>query len=210
MARWCGRRAGSTSVWAMPDSAAVSDDGNRGGDNAAAALDAACDAFWRFSCAVYGRPGIAGSLLALQDEAGADVNLALLCLWLGLRGRPLDAAALAAAERAAEPVRAGVLRPLRAARRGLKALGGPASLYRDANDLELAVEQFAQRALLGSLPPGTVPLEATAGAAAWVSADRTRAAAANLAVYAAYLRVDAGRMRPVLDAGRETFRLSDD
>jgi uncharacterized protein (TIGR02444 family) len=191
----------------MRDRIVASDD-HSGDEGAAAALDAACDAFWRFSCAVYGRPGVADALIALQDEADADVNLALLCLWLGLHGKPLDAAVLAAAERAAEPVQAGVLRPLRAARRGLKALGGPASLYRDAKDLELAVERIAQRVLLGSLPPEIVPA-LTAGAAACAPADADRAAA-NLVAYAAHLQVDEGRMRPLLDAGRKTFRLSDD
>jgi uncharacterized protein (TIGR02444 family) len=193
----------------MPDPTAECDGGGSG-DNAAAAaaLDAACDAFWRFSCAVYGRQGIADALLVLQEEAGADINLALLCLWLGLCGKPLDAAALAAAGRAAEPAQAGVLRPLRAARRGLKAIGGPASLYRDAKHLELAMEQVVQRALLRGLPPGTVSAT-TADAAPRAAADTARAAA-NLAVYAAHLGVDGSWMGALLDAGRKTFRLSDD
>ena len=192
----------------MPDPTVVGS-GVGIGDDVAAALDAACGAFWRFSCSVYGRPGIAELLLALQDEGDADVNLVLLCLWLGLYGKPLDAAGLAAAVRAAEPVQAGVLRPLRAARRGLKALGGPASLYRDARELELAVEQIAQRVLLGALPPGTVPAATAEAAAACAPAD-TAYAAVNLAVYAAHLQVDESRMEPLLDAGRKTFRLSDD
>jgi len=192
----------------MPDPTAGRS-GVDSGDDAAAALDAACGAFWRFACSVYARPGIAEILLALQDEADADVNLVLLCLWLGLCGKPLDSAAVAAAVRAAEPVQAGVLRPLRAARRGLKALGGPASLYRDARDLELAVEQVAQRVLLGALPPETVPAATAEAAAACAPAD-TACAAVNLAVYAALLRVDESRMEPLLDAGRKTFRLSDD
>jgi uncharacterized protein (TIGR02444 family) len=38
------------------------------------------DPFWRFSLDLYGRPGVAPACLALQDEAGADVNLVLYLL----------------------------------------------------------------------------------------------------------------------------------
>ncbi|HKS89918.1 MAG TPA: TIGR02444 family protein, partial [Stellaceae bacterium] len=56
------------------------------------------EAFWRFSLALYARPGVAEALIALQDRAGRDVNLMLFALWFGaVRGRRLDAARLAAA-----------------------------------------------------------------------------------------------------------------
>jgi uncharacterized protein (TIGR02444 family) len=38
---------------------------------------------WRFSLAFYDRPGIAESLVALQDRDGCDVNVMLFALWLG-------------------------------------------------------------------------------------------------------------------------------
>ena len=38
--------------------------------------------FWRFSLRFYSRPGVASACLALQDEAGADVNVMLFLLFL--------------------------------------------------------------------------------------------------------------------------------
>ena len=59
------------------------------------------EAFWRFSLALYARPGVAEALIALQDRAGRDVNLMLFALWAGaVRRVALDAGALAAAEAA--------------------------------------------------------------------------------------------------------------
>ena len=78
-------------------------------------------ALWRFSLAFYARPGIAEALIALQDRAGIDVNLALFALWFGLCGRGrLDAAEFAKAERAVAAVRSDIVEPLRRLRRRLK------------------------------------------------------------------------------------------
>ena len=41
------------------------------------------ESFWSFSLTVYGRPGVEAACLELQDRFGADVNLALYCLWIG-------------------------------------------------------------------------------------------------------------------------------
>src|SRR5947209_1662319 len=55
------------------------------------------EGFWRFSLALYARPGIAEALIALQERAGYDVNLVLFALWAGaVLGVRLDAAGLAA------------------------------------------------------------------------------------------------------------------
>jgi hypothetical protein len=73
------------------------------------------------------------------------------------------------------------------------------------------VERLAQRMLLQGLPAGTVPAASLAGAAVGASAATARAcAAANLAVYASRLGVEERPMQLLLDAGRKTFRLSDD
>src|SRR5947208_14107979 len=45
--------------------------------------DAAGEAFWRFSLALYARPGVADALIATQDRTARDVNLILFALWLG-------------------------------------------------------------------------------------------------------------------------------
>jgi uncharacterized protein (TIGR02444 family) len=132
------------------------------------------EAFWRFSLALYVRPGVAEALIALQDRAGRDVNLVLFCLWLGARrARLLDAAGLAAAEAAIAPLAAGAVRPLRQLRRRLK--GAPErdlqALRRRVVGLELAAERQVQERL-AALPLAAAP-----------AADGLAAAAANLALY---------------------------
>lgn len=136
-------------------------------------------AFWRFSLALYGRPGVADSCLKLQDEAGADVNLLLLGFWraeLGLA--PWTTAEIAALEAAIAPLNA-VLRPFRQARRGLKGLVAGAAaageIYDQAKALELRLEELVQ-ARLAELTP-----------AAARDSVRHDLAAAHLAAYMATL-----------------------
>lgn len=45
------------------------------------------NAFWRFSLAVYGAPGVAEECLALQRELDIDVNVLLFCAWFGAEHR---------------------------------------------------------------------------------------------------------------------------
>src|SRR5262245_41984402 len=78
--------------------------------------------FGAFSLSLYDRPGAADACLGLQDGFGADVNLLLLGFWRARRGYAGWADnELERVEAAAAPVNA-VLKPLRAARRALKAL----------------------------------------------------------------------------------------
>lgn len=78
--------------------------------------------FWRFSEAVYAAPGVEPACLALQDGAGFDVNLALLCAWVGaMRGGAMAEADIGEAAALAAAWNAGAVAPLRAARRGVKA-----------------------------------------------------------------------------------------
>ena len=86
------------------------------------ARNAANPDLWAFSLAFYARPGVAEALIALQDDAGLDVNLILFAIWFGLSGRGrLDQQRAEAAERAVRPIRAAVIEPLRAMRRRLTA-----------------------------------------------------------------------------------------
>ena len=138
--------------------------------------DAAGEALWRFSLALYARPGVAEALLALQDRAGRDVNLMLLSLWVGaVRGRRLDAAELAAGAAALSALDRGAIRPLRALRRRLKHArdGDIAVLRRRVAALELAAERRAQRRLA----------DLCGGAGRQEAADRLAAASTNLALY---------------------------
>ena len=132
---------------------------------------AAGDAFWRFSLALYARPGVAEALIALQDRAGRDINLVLLGLWRGAtNGEKLDAAALRLAAAAIAPLNA-VVAPLRTLRRRLKgaADGDVAALRRHIAGLEIAAERQVQCRLADTPLPGQ-------------QADRDAAAAANLAL----------------------------
>jgi uncharacterized protein (TIGR02444 family) len=125
------------------------------------------NAFWDFSVAFYARPGVMPASLALQDQHGVDVNLALFCCWIGEK---LDAAALAEADARVAEWRAEVVQPLRAVRRWLK--GRDDALRAAVAAQELAAEQREQAMLFA----WAVARWATAGAAPG------RHAAANLAL----------------------------
>ena len=77
--------------------------------------------FWDDSLELYGRPGVEEACLELQRRHGLDVNLLLLCCWLGARGIGLDRTTLARVGRAVQDWQVEVVRPLRAVRRRLKA-----------------------------------------------------------------------------------------
>ena len=137
------------------------------------------EALWRFSLALYARPGVADALLALQDRAGRNVDLMLFLLWLGAaRGRRIKRGELAAAEAAIAPVGAQVVGPVRRLRRALKAAAEPdlQVLRRRLATLEVA----AERHVLARLAAG-----ASRRAAARPAEDRLAAARANLALYLA-------------------------
>jgi uncharacterized protein (TIGR02444 family) len=116
-------------------------------------MSATVESFWNFSLALYGRPGVAPALIALQDRLGLDVNILLYCCWAGSEGRSLTVADLAAIEAVVEPWQAEVVRPLRSLRRRLK--GGFGALPADRveayrkrlNELEIEGERIAQEAM---------------------------------------------------------------
>ena len=131
------------------------------------------EAFWRFSLALYARPGVAPALIALQDRAGHDVNLILFCLWAGaVRGLRLDTAMLATAETAVADLRRELVEPLRALRRRLKA--DPAADVQALRRQVLVLELVAERRVQYRLAAQTVPAAA---------AEPIAAANANLALY---------------------------
>jgi uncharacterized protein (TIGR02444 family) len=130
--------------------------------------------FWDYSLELYRRPGVEDACLELQRRHGLDVNLLLLCCWLGARGVALDRATLQRAELAVRDWQVEVVRPMRAVRRRLKIKlenpdpmsvheGWPdlaRALRRRALALEIDAERLAQLALARStadLPQGTAP-----------------------------------------------------
>jgi uncharacterized protein (TIGR02444 family) len=135
------------------------------------------EALWRFSTAFYARAGVAEALIKLQDRAGLDVNLMLFALWFGLSGRSrFTAAELAAADRAAGPIRGELVEPLRALRRRLRS-NRDADIQRlreEIKRLELAAERILQNRLARiARMPGSDDDPAS----------RLAAAEANLALY---------------------------
>jgi len=102
--------------------------------------------FWDYSVALYGRPGVEAACLELQQRHRIDVNLVLLCLWLGERGTALDGEALARLCHAADRWQLEVVRPLRTLRRRLKgrlADGEPNSVAGDWPALAASVRERA-------------------------------------------------------------------
>jgi uncharacterized protein (TIGR02444 family) len=129
---------------------------------------------WSFSLRVYDDPAVRGALLALQDRCGADVNLLLWAAWAALQRRhALTPAEAAAGRAAAAPWQAGVVAPLRQARRVLKpaAAADPqaAALRARLQALELDAERIAQDRLAalplapGAAPPPTADTDSLAG-----------------------------------------------
>ena len=137
---------------------------------------AAGEALWRFSLALYARPGVAEALIALQDRAGRDVNLMLFALWIGAtRARRLDPAEFATAEAAIGPLNAGVVHQLRRLRRELKAAPD-----RDIQALRrriLQAELGAERRVQNRLAAAAIDRQPESGAPALL------AAAGNLTLY---------------------------
>jgi uncharacterized protein (TIGR02444 family) len=130
---------------------------------------------WSFSLRFYAHPGVAEALLALQDNAGRDVDLILFALWLGFCGRGrLDLDAAQSAREAVRTLTAGVIEPLRALRRRLKS--DPEPDIQRLRERIKTIELEAERAAL-------YRLAVLAGPAATADPELRRAdAEANLAL----------------------------
>jgi len=114
--------------------------------------------FWSFSLDLYGRPGVAPACLALQDRFGCDVNILLFALWAARCGKALARADFDALDAAVAPWRTGVVEPIRALRRRLKAdpHGAAPELAEACRQgllkAELEAERAAQELLARALP----------------------------------------------------------
>jgi uncharacterized protein (TIGR02444 family) len=142
--------------------------------------EAGDSAFWRFSLRFYGLPEVAPACLALQDEAGVDVNLLLFLLFLAENGRAVARDDVVRLDDMIAPWRTEVVEPLRALRRRLKTGVGdvlPASsegLRNMVKKIELEAERLEQ---------GRLEAHASIGK----PAAREEAARANLSAYAEHL-----------------------
>ncbi|HTT47658.1 MAG TPA: TIGR02444 family protein [Pseudolabrys sp.] len=82
--------------------------------------------FWGFSLAVYSAEAVERECLVLQDQFGLDINLLLLCAFLGaVRGVTLTADDIVSACAEVASWHDDIVRPLRAARRRLKTVELP-------------------------------------------------------------------------------------
>jgi uncharacterized protein (TIGR02444 family) len=115
--------------------------------------DARGSPFWRFSLQFYRLPGVADACIALQDEAGVDVNLLLFLLWNARMGRVLSRSDVEALESRVAEWRDGVVIPLREMRRQLKSPPtlvekGTAEAFRTRiKQVELEAERLQQEGL---------------------------------------------------------------
>jgi uncharacterized protein (TIGR02444 family) len=114
-------------------------------------LEWPASAFWDFSLRLYVHPGVEAACLTLQDEHGLDVNLVLLAGWATHTGRRLGRPLARSLRDLSDGYQAGVMQPLREARRGLKAYGLADTLGGLAHDrrralfgLELDLERLEQ------------------------------------------------------------------
>ncbi|MDH3694704.1 MAG: TIGR02444 family protein [Gammaproteobacteria bacterium] len=76
--------------------------------------------FWNFTLAAYPAEGVQQSVIYLQDNCGADVNLLFYCCWAGSRGGQLSEDDLKQADAAVNTWREQVTKPLRAIRDNIK------------------------------------------------------------------------------------------
>ena len=76
--------------------------------------------FWDYAVELYREEGVEAACLELQQRHSVDVNIVLLCCWLGHRGVVADEAVWARIAEVAEIWQEEVVRPLRAVRSRLK------------------------------------------------------------------------------------------
>jgi len=109
--------------------------------------------FWRFSIKFYAVPGVADACVALQDQAGVDVNVLFFLLWNATQKRTFGRQQVAGIERRIGPWREMAVVPLRSVRRALKV--PPAAVAPDVAEgfrtrikaVELEAERLQQEAL---------------------------------------------------------------
>ena len=141
--------------------------------------------FWRFSLAFYRKAGVADACIALQEQAGVDVNLLLFLLWHATLKRVLSTAEVESLEQRVAPWRNVTVIPLRAVRRALKSppelVAAPATeLFRTRiKAIELEAERLQQEAMYDLTRPSPLGREVSS------TGDAART---NVANYATMMR----------------------
>jgi uncharacterized protein (TIGR02444 family) len=128
--------------------------------------------FWRFSLRFYRQPGVADACIALQEQAGIDVNLLLFLLWHATLRREFSENEVASLEARVGPWRQMTVVPLRTVRRALKSPpalveGATAEAFRTRiKAVELEAERLQQEAMYGLTHADPLGRTATSTAAA--------------------------------------------
>jgi uncharacterized protein (TIGR02444 family) len=142
--------------------------------------------FWQFSLRFYRLPKVADACIALQEDAGVDVNLLLFLLWQATQRKRLSAKDIEALEMRIAPWRDATVVPLRMVRRALRTppdlvAGATAEVFRNRiKAVELEAERLQQEAMFAlaqAAPRGTQ------------AASPEEAARANVAAYESMRRV---------------------
>jgi uncharacterized protein (TIGR02444 family) len=137
--------------------------------------------FWRFSLGFYRAPGVADACIALQDEAGVDVNVLLFLLWNATLKRQMSVASVRELDARIGAWREAAVIPLREIRRALKTPpgvvdAGAAEGFRTrVKAVELEAERLQQQTLHDFAP--SLPFETARSA--------SDAARASVEAYAA-------------------------
>jgi uncharacterized protein (TIGR02444 family) len=143
--------------------------------------------FWRFSLRFYRQPKVADACIALQEEAGVDVNLLLFLLWHASLGQALSATDVEALEGRIAPWREATVIPLRGVRRALKSppqlvVGAAAESFRTKiKAVELEAERLQQEAMFALVSASPLGRKA---------ASPQDAARGNIAAYEAMCRAE--------------------
>jgi uncharacterized protein (TIGR02444 family) len=132
--------------------------------------------FWRFSLQFYRLPKVADACIALQEEAGVDVNLLLFLLWQARQRRRLSMIDVTLLETQVAPWRDLAVIPLRNVRRALRSPpalldAATAESFRNRiKAVELEAERLQQEAMFALAPVGSQASSANEAACANVAA----------------------------------------
>lgn len=94
---------------------------------------------WRYAVTLYGRPGVSGWLLGLQNRLAVDVNFALFACWCGEHGLELTDSDWRQLGRDTATLREAVIAPLRRQRIRLDGIA-PSAVRNGLLQAELAAE----------------------------------------------------------------------
>ncbi|MGN0922324.1 MAG: TIGR02444 family protein [Cellvibrio sp.] len=113
-------------------------------------LESFANNFWDFSVAIYAHKGVARWCLGLQDQYQGNVNLALLCWWLGELGIEIGRSGINRLSDRVKQLDDQLLRPYRRIRLNAKQSLDD-DIYQKLKQFELELERYQQLKLVEAL-----------------------------------------------------------